>query len=100
AFQNGLALRAVLQMALEFRRPHRIQLAVKITVNCGLCQFAVHDASFAAAPAAPVKVCRKRSRARDNVDITVPMGIPVISPISLYEQPSNSLSTSTSLKRG
>ena len=83
SFQYSLASGAVLQMLLELSRAHSIEFPIEVAVNCGFGQFAVHETSFGAARGAPVKTCRKRSRARDSVDITVPIGIPVISPISL-----------------
>src|SRR5438270_491373 len=73
-------LGAALQMAFELGRPFAVEFDIEVTVNRSISQFAVQEASFADAP---VKVRLRRSRARDSVDMTVPIGIPVISPISL-----------------
>ena len=47
-----------------------------------------HDAS--SSPVAAVHCAAKAARARASRDITVPIGVPMISAISLYEKPSTS----------
>src|SRR6185312_5044126 len=79
---------------LAHRRPLALgQRGVQIRIEEGPALSALHQ--LASLPVRP-NFSASRRRARDSRDITVPAGTPTTSPISAYDRPCTSRSTSTS----